>query len=409
LKSILLINHYAGSPVHGMEYRPYYLARAWVKNGYKVKIVAASVSHVRSVQPEIEGEYREETIDGIEYLWFKTPAYSSNGAKRFVNMLAFIRQLNKLSNKIVQEVRPDVVIASSTYPLDIYPAAKIAKKSHAKLIFEVHDLWPLSPMELGGMSKWHPFIMIMQMAENYAYKNSDLVVSMLPNALAHMESHGLVKERYSCIPNGIAVDEWKKDSEQLPEELDQIISRKKEKGYFLVGYAGAHGVANALDNVLEAALLLRGQKVMFVLIGHGPEKERLIKAAKEKNIVNVIFQPSIPKELIPSFLNKMDALYIGLQKQPLFRYGISPNKLMDYMMAKKPIIQAIEAGNDMVSDAGCGISIEAENPEALKNAVELLMSKGHAELEGMGDSGYQYVTRNHDYRVLAQNFAELID
>ncbi|MDH5694397.1 MAG: glycosyltransferase, partial [Gammaproteobacteria bacterium] len=146
-----------------------------------------------------------------------------------------------------------------------------------------------------------------------------------------------------------------------------------------------------------------------VLIGHGPEKERLIKAAKEKNIVNVIFQPSIPKELIPSFLNKMDALYIGLQKQPLFRYGISPNKLMDYMMAKKPIIQAIEAGNDMVSDAGCGISIEAENPEALKNAVELLMSKGHAELEGMGDSGYQYVTRNHDYRVLAQNFAELID
>ena len=100
---------------------------------------------------------------------------------------------------------PNIVIASSTYPLDIIPAFLIAKKTRAKLIFEVHDLWPLSPIELGGMSPFHPYIMIMQWAENFAYRVSHKVVSILPKTKSHMQKHGLGPDKFAHIPNGIDI------------------------------------------------------------------------------------------------------------------------------------------------------------------------------------------------------------
>ena len=152
--NILLINHYAGSPYHGMEFRTYYMAREWVRQGHKVTIVASSRSHIRAKAPMMGGKERmDEDIDGIHYTWFETPPYEGNGAKRVFNMASFVRRLFKEAGALVRETRPDVVIASSTYPMDIWPARRIARMAGAKLVFEVHDLWPLSPMELGGMSK----------------------------------------------------------------------------------------------------------------------------------------------------------------------------------------------------------------------------------------------------------------
>ena len=138
--NILLINHYAGSLVHGMEYRPYYLAREWVRLGHSVTIAAASVSHVRTVSPSIQGFMTREILDGISYLWLKTPAYDGNGFLRAINIFSFVGQLLLHSNKIAKTVQPGVVIASSTYPLDIVAACAIARRSGARVIFEVHDL-----------------------------------------------------------------------------------------------------------------------------------------------------------------------------------------------------------------------------------------------------------------------------
>ena len=176
--NILLINHYAGSPDHGMEFRPYYLARQWTARGHRVTIVAATYSHLRSMQPPEDGPVTDEVRDGIRYLWLRTPGYTGNGIDRIMNMLAFLGRLWLLRGDLERSFQPDVVIASSTYPLDIYPARSIARRTGARLIFEVHDLWPLSPMELGGLSRWHPFIMVMQAAENAAYRSSDAVVNI---------------------------------------------------------------------------------------------------------------------------------------------------------------------------------------------------------------------------------------
>lgn len=166
--NLLLINHYAGSPHHGMEYRPYYLAREWVRAGHAVTIVAASFSHVRQRQPDVPSGGREEAIDGITYRWFATPAYVGNGVARLLNIWAFLRRLWRDAPRLAQHIRPDVVIASSTYPFDIWVARRIARLARARLVYEVHDLWPASPVELGGMPRWHPFVRLCQKAENDA-------------------------------------------------------------------------------------------------------------------------------------------------------------------------------------------------------------------------------------------------
>ena len=216
--NILLIDHYAGSPKHGMEYRPYYFAREWVHSGHDVAIVAGSFSHLRIQQPAVEKGWSEEKIDGIRYVWLKTPRYSGNGARRALSMFAFLYQLKRHRRRILDGFSPAAVIASSTYPLDIFPAYRIVKKFHAKLLFEVHDLWPLTPVQIGGMSPKHPFVMLMQYAENFAYRKSDYVVSMLKNAYEYMRLHGLAEEKFVYIPNGIDVSEWEGLQTPLPPQ-----------------------------------------------------------------------------------------------------------------------------------------------------------------------------------------------
>lgn len=403
---IVLINHYAGSPEHGMEYRPYYLAREWVRRGHDVTIVAATRSHLRKVNPSAPGGLRFETISGIRYAWVWTPGYRGLVARTF-NMLTFVAVLLARAPVWARHWKPDLVISSSTYPLDAFPAWVLARMAGARLVHEVHDLWPLSPIELGGISPRHPFMVLMQLAEDFAYRRSDRVVSLLPKALDHMVSRGMPPEKFVYIPNGVPLDETEEEV-PVPSSHQDRLDDLHDRGVFLVGYAGAHGVANALDTVLDAAALLRGLPVAFVLVGQGPEKERLAAEALKRGLENVLLLPAISRSQVPPFLREMDALYIGLQRQPLFRFGVSPNKLMDYMLASKPVIQAIRAGNDLVQEAGCGLSIEPEDPEQLAEAVRNLAATPREDRDRMGERGRRFVLARHDYRRLADDFLRAV-
>ncbi|MGK5057240.1 glycosyltransferase family 4 protein [Janthinobacterium sp. LB2P49] len=404
--NILLINHYAGNPHYGMEYRPYYLAREWVRQGHNVTIVGADFSHLRRTNPVADRALAREEVDGIEYRWLRSPKYDGNGGGRVLNMFSFVAQMLFYGRRIGKLVKPDLVIASSTYPLDIFPAKRIAAQCGAKLCFEVHDLWPLSPIELGGMSPRHPFIMLLQYAENWAYRTADKVVSMLPKALEHMMAHGMAREKFAYVPNGIDVDEWRAP-EQPPDlpVLEQIDALKRG-GARVVGYTGSHGPANAMDNVLLAARLLGDRPVVFVLVGDGSEKRKLLAMKTEFKLDNVHFFDPVPKQSIPALLEKMDVVFIGSQRVPIYRFGVSPNKMMDYMMAAKPIIQAIESGNDPVGEAGCGLTISPGDPAALVQAIESLLALSDEERAKMGQNGRRFVLENHTYPVLAQRFID---
>lgn len=403
---ILYLNHYAGSPSYGMEYRPFYMAREWVRMGHEVRVVAADKSHIRSVEPSLNGSnQRDEFIEGVQYSWLRTPSYSGNGVSRVLNMLSFVRQLYVGAKELAREFQPDVVIASSTYPMDIWPARRIARLANAKLVFEVHDLWPLSPMELGGMSKWHPFIMMVQAAEDYAYRHADVVVSMLPKVHDYMGSRGLDLRKLHIVPNGISPDEWHQSEALSSPSACEVISELKRQGRTIVGYAGTHGVANALDTLLDAASLMRqDDNIAFVLVGMGPDKSVLMERAQAEGLANVHFCDPVPKAQIPSLLDDFDIAFIGWHRQPLYRFGIAPNKLMDYMMAGRVVLHAVEAGNDSVGDAGCGLTVEPENPAAIADGLRRLSAMSPEERKFLGLRGRDFVLKNHTYPVLADRF-----
>lgn len=416
--NILVINHYAGNPQLGMEFRPYYLAKEWVKTGNNVMIIGGTFSHLRKQQPKVD----KENIDGIEYRWIPVSEYKGNGLGRIKSMFDFVRKLWFGYKKILGDFKPDVVIASSTYPLDIYPAHKIAKHYGARLVYEVHDLWPLSPMELGGYSQYHPFIMVMQKAEDYCYKHADKVVSLLPNALDHMKERGMDETKFIYVPNGFDPEEWAqvlnhnsfsvesilRSDNSESNNITKEISRLHNQGKFIVGFAGAHGIANSLYAVIDAVKELSSRNIILILIGSGSEKNNLIKYTKEKNIANVKFFSPIEKTDIPAVLSLMDCLYIGLQKQPLFRFGISPNKMFDYMMAAKPVIQAIDAGNNMVREAKNGIDVEPDNVNKIRTAILEINNMDESKRKEMGLNGRNYALKYHSYSILADRFVSAL-
>jgi glycosyltransferase involved in cell wall biosynthesis len=403
--NIIYINHYAGSPEHGMEFRPYFMAKRWAAKGNNVTVAASSFSHLRTKNPELKDvKYKEEMIDGVRYFWISGNSYRGNNMGRIKNMLSFLRGLYRYRTKLTAQGKPDAVIASSTYPLDIYPAHSIAKKYGAMLIYEVHDLWPLSPIELGGMDPKHPYIRLMQKAENDCYRYSDYIISLLPCAKGHMVEHGMKPEKFVYIPNGIEKAAWEKPFHS-PKVYEDKLKKYHEEGYFLIGYTGAHGIANALDSYVEAGEKLRGKKIKLFAIGPGPERDRLIHKAHDLKLDDVVeFLDPVQRDRIPELLSQLDALYVGLQSQPLFRFGVSPNKLMDYMIAGKPVIFAIDAPNDMVKEASCGISIPPEDSGAIAEAAIKLAQMSSEEREAMGKRGKEYILTNNEYDVLADQF-----
>jgi glycosyltransferase involved in cell wall biosynthesis len=402
--NIILVNHYAGGKRFGMEFRPYYMAKEWGKAGHKVVIVAASYAHLRSVQPVVTNFNSREVIDEVDYLWIKTNRYHGNGMGRILSMLFFTFKLFFLHKKL-RDFKPDLIIASSTYTIEAFPLFRMARKLKAKFCYEVHDLWPLSPIEFGGYSKYHPFIRIMQWGEDYAYKHSDFVVSLLPAAKPYMVSRGLKPEKFVYIPNGIDVSEWAESDDSLPPDHTRLLNDLRTKNQFVIGYAGSHGIANSLASLVEASKFL-DNNIAIVFVGDGPEKKPLQDKVSREGIKNVYFLDPIPKRKIPLLLTFFDGVYVAFQKQSLLRFGISPNKMFDYMMAEKPIIQAIEAGNNLVKDYNCGIAVEPENPHAIATGITKLKSMTVEERIFLGKNGKAAVLRHHNFSVLCQQFID---
>lgn len=397
----------AGSRYHGMAYRIFQFSCEFKKRGHEVLIVAASYSHARRINPVVTRMLTDEKIEGINYIWIKTPKYIGNGIGRVIHMLVYNFRLWYFARKIAHDFKPDVVIASGVTPFDFIGCNRIAKKANVKMVLEVGDLWPLSPIELGGFSRFHPFIIALQWAENYSFRNCDALVTLLPKALDYMVLHGLKPEKSVYIPNGIYTYEWDK-KEPIPPAYSNLISELKSKGNILIAYTGAHGKANDLETLIEAAKILKNTNIAFLLVGSGSEKEKLKIKAASMQLTNLFFLNPIPKNSIPVFLDLMDVLYIGLQKQPVFRFGISPNKMFDYMMAGKPIIQAIDAGNNLVKEADCGVYAEPGNVEEISSAILHLKALSTEERERLGNNGRKFVLKNHSYDILTEKYLNVI-
>jgi glycosyltransferase involved in cell wall biosynthesis len=403
-KNIWIINEYAGTPYHGMTFRHYYIAKELVKLGHKVTIFTSSFSHYKLKQHlEVKNTFTEENIDGVDFIWVKMPKYkASKSVGRIRNWFLFAFKLFFIP--FLKLEKPDCILVSSLPLHPIVSGKYLANKYNSKLIFEVRDIWPLSAIELGGYSPKNPFIKHLQWLEDFAYRNSQAVVTVLANAYEHMKTRGLREDKFNYIPNGISIDEL----DQV-EELDEKTIKQLPQNKFIIGYAGTFGIANALDSFVAAAKILKeNDSIAFVLVGDGREKEKLIDLAKECK--NIYFVDAVKKNQVQSILRHFDVCYIGLKNDPLFKYGVSPNKLFDYMYCAKPILYAINSGNfKPISEINAGFNIEAQNPQAIADGVMKLYSMSEKERNQMGENARKYVIKNHDYKYLANLLIKVIN
>ena len=401
-KNIWIINQTAGKLDSGWGERHYYLSKHWVEKGYCVHIISGSHNHLFVKQPKIDNKWftYEEVEKGIQFCWVKVPKYNDSGFKKFVSNLIYTFKLFFLTSKKLG--KPDIIIVSSMPIFPIINGLFFRRKYKInKLIIEIRDLWPLTPMYLKGYSKNHPLIKIVGWFEKIAYKNSDKIVSLLPNASEYISSISNDKSKFHYIPNGI--DEELIGREGVSKKTLELIPKDK----FIVGYAGTIGLANAMEYFIEASLSIKEKKIHFVIVGDGFLKKSF--AERVKASTNITFIDKVKKTQVQGILKHFDVCYLGRYKSPLYKHGVSYNKYFDYMLAKKPILESSELIKDQVELSGCGIIVPPENPQALIEGVLNLYEMNTTQRNELGVKGYKFVKKFHDYELLSDKYLKLFE
>ena len=411
---IWYINHYADRPPEGRSGRPGFLAQELTALGHEVSVIAASRHHLRASELRDEEVDRLIPWDGGHFLFLGVPPRQGGRASRFWNMWDFSRQLGKLNQRIRggELESPDVIIASSAHLLVYKPALRLARAHDAKIIFEVRDIWPLSLVEIAGVHRWHPVVKFMESLERHAYRTADAVVSLMPNALGHMKPRGLAPERFHWIPNGVRSEEWQDEPAELPAEHAKAFASCREAGKLAVVYTGAHGPPNALEQLLDlAAEGAPGSERTYhlILIGDGISRDALIAEANRRKIEFITFLPAVTKPQAHAAIARADACFIGWQDRPIYRYGVSANKLFEYLMAAKPVVHAIDGFGDPVQASGAGITVKPYDARKLDEAFRRLAALSPQEREAMGEKGREHVLHRYDWRSLGAQYAALCE
>lgn len=403
VRTLWIINQYASTPDAGMGGRHYYLAKELAKQGYKVYVIASASNHLLHSQPAIKEDFWLQAVEGFTFVWVRMPLYeNAHSRQRAINWFLFPWRIQRLAKVIKQA--PDAILCSSPSVLAFLGARRLAKRFSARLVFEVRDIWPLTLTEIGGYSPGHPFIRLMQWVEDWAYRESEKVVSNLRNAVEHMVSRGMDRKKFFWIPNGYSLDEVS-SVEPLPGHIVSQLPTEK----FIVGYTGTLGTANALDVLIESADILKDSSdISFVIIGRGKDKASLEKMVVDKHLSNVMFIDAIPKKQIQSMLSHFSACYIGWLKDDLYRFGIAANKLPEYLYSGKPIIHSYSGGCDPVSESNAGIVVEAQDPQALADAILKLYSMTPECRSNLGENGRKAAMQNYDYSMLAIKMSDII-
>ncbi len=319
---------------------------------------------------------------------------------RLVNMMAFAAHL-LASPTVRRMVAPDVVIGSSVHPFAAWAGLRLAQRHSVPFIFEVRDLWPQTLVDMGAAREGSLAVSLLRKLEWHLYRAAASIVVLMPRADEYICRLGIPRDKIVWIPNGVELNGVGPPPMQPNEDV------------FTLMYFGAHGRANGLDNILVAMARLRdvspGLRVRLRLVGDGPLKPDLTEQAQRLELDNVVFEPAVPKATIPTLAAAADAFVVNLADLPIYRYGISLNKLFDYMAAGRPVVFAGASINNPVVEAKAGISVPPGDPDALAGAIAKVAAMPFSERVEMGRSAYAYVKAHHDFRILARRLADCLD
>lgn len=376
--------------------RHHEFARFLAESGHKVSIIASPISYLtgegsqnRAIEFEMEGKI---TI----YRAYTYPTLHKSFIHRLISFISFMVSSFIISLKIK---KVDLVWGTSPPIFQSFTAWFVSKLKRVPFLLEIRDLWPAFAVAVGVLTN-KIFIRLSLWLEKFLYKRADKLIVNSPGFIDHIKNKG--GKNIALIPNGADPAAFKK--------INQKISREK-LGWtedFIFLYAGAFGMSNDLPVVIQAAKLIAiNNKIKFVFIGDGKEKNNLKNLAESLHLSNVEFFDPIPKSEISMYLQASDVCIAILKPIELYKTTY-PNKVFDYMAVGKPILLAIDGViRDVVESAKCGLFCQPGNPQAFADTV-IRMYNERDQMEKMGSYGKKYLEQNFDRMIIAKDFANII-
>lgn len=400
IENVLIICHYAQQPPFNTMLRYHNWGKELLKRGCKVTIIAASVVHNTDIDVIDEIHKFTDIVDGIRYIYVKTPKYLGNGIGRIKNMMAFSMALPK-----IKKIKADVIIGCEAY---LYlPIKKVFRD--IPVITDTVDLWPASIIEYSNVSKYNPIVQVLYELEKIAYIKSDALIFSMEGGKDYIAER---KYRNRVNPKKIFHINMGCDIKQKDRELATI---KYDLGWdlnkFNIVYCGSIRQANQVKQICMAAkeVMKRGMRdVVFHIYGNGDELDSLQQYVKKNRITNIKFYGRIEKENIPAILANSKANILTYKQVDLMKYGGSQSKLFDYLASGKPVLCNAKFGYNLIERYNCGIVTENQTPKAFADAVEKLYNMDDKELSEMGIRARK-AAEAYDQPILVDQLCNVFD
>ena len=400
---ILLIHQAFVSPQQAGGTRHYDLSRYLAQSGHKVTILGSEVSYLTGAAECGHSKWTEkvQTMDGIS-IWrcYTLPTIHRSFVHRAFGFLSFMVS-SLLAGLKVGSV--DVIWGTSPPIFQGLTALVLARVKRVPLLFEVRDLWPNFAIDLGVLRQ--PLLIKLSRAmERLLYRKADRIVVNSPGFLPHLRNCGVEDCRIATVVNGVNVAHF--------DPKNRGDTQRREwglEGKFIALYAGAHGLANDLRTLLEAAAILKGKSTIhFVLVGDGKEKPNLIRWVESRSLPNVLFLTAQPKDRMPEILAASNVCIAILKNIPGFTTTF-PNKVFDYMAAGRPTILAIDGViRQVIESADGGMFSPPGDPQSLAEAV-LMLSRNASLRERQGQNARTYAVAHFDRKQQAKDLELVLD
>jgi glycosyltransferase involved in cell wall biosynthesis len=406
---ILYVSQYFPPEMGAPSARVAELSRHWARMGHETTVLTGFPNHPTGFVPE---EWRSrfqqllctETVDGVRvvrtWLW---PLPNRKAHERILNYASFCVSAAVAGLALP---KPEVVIATSPQLLCALAGWWLAFWQRVPFVFEVRDLWPESLAAVGAGSEGALLHRTLGAIAGFLYRRADRIVVVSPPFKDHLVRYWNVPaKKISIVENGVETDLFRLDPAAM-----EVRKQLKHEDRFLICYIGTMGNAHGLETLIAAAEQLQTALpcAMFLLIGEGAEKERILDLAAARGLTNIQFLGQQPRERIPAYVSTADLCLVMLKKTELFKTVI-PTKLLEYMACERPVLVAVDGqARQIVEAAGAGVFVEPENPKALVTAI-LALAEDPERRRQMGTSGRRYIVNQCSREKTAQDYIAVLE
>lgn len=414
MKRVWIFNHYSSEMYFNKGGRHYWFAKYLRRAGYEPVVFCCNAKHNSDYEHYIDmtGLWEERMAEEIEtpFVFVQGRDYKGNGKQRVLNMVDFYWNAKKAAKEYAKENgKPDIILASSAHPLTLVAGLQLARRFGIKCICEVRDLWPESfiAYDLAGAN--NPMVIALRRLEKWIYKRTDALIFTAEGMYEYIREQewekDIPKEKVHYINNGVDLEVFDYNREHFQIKDEDI----ENPELFKVVYTGSIRRVNNLGLLLDAAKKVTNKKIRFLIWGDGNELEMLRQRVRTEKINNVIFKGRVDKCFVPYISSLAELNIVHGSPSTVLKYGISANKLFDYLASGKPVLSDFPC--EFNPSVQCGAGFDIQNPKADKIAdmIEKICSMSPDEMEHYGRNARIAAEQQYDYKVLTQKLLKIIE